>query len=42
MHIKRLNFENFVSYDKFPFPGDLSPGLNLFLGANGSGKSNFL
>ena len=42
MHIKRVNVENFVSYDKLQVPVELSKGLNLLLGSNGSGKSNFL
>lgn len=49
MHIKRVSIVNFVSYDDFNTGAaegaalqQLSPGLNLLLGANGSGKSNFL
>jgi len=44
MHIKRVSLVNFVSYQHLPeLPGgDLSSGLNLFLGKNGSGKSNLL
>ncbi len=42
MHIKRVSIQNFVSYEKLDLPTELSKGVNLFLGANGSGKSNFL
>lgn len=43
MHIKRVTIENFVSYEHLVLPNEgLSPGLNLILGTNGSGKSNFL
>ena len=42
MHIKRVNIVNFVSYALLQLPSDMSPGLNLLLGSNGSGKSNFL
>ena len=42
MYIKRVNIHNFVSYERLELPVELSKGLNLFLGANGSGKSNFL
>ena len=43
MHIKRVTIKNFVSYEELNQPQlTLSPGLNLLLGLNGSGKSNFL
>ena len=41
MHIKRVIVDNFVSYEHLELPSDLSKGLNLILGQNGSGKSNF-
>jgi|LauGreDrversion4_2_1035121.scaffolds.fasta_scaffold44030_7 chromosome segregation ATPase len=41
MHIKRVTVKNFVSYEDQP-QVVVSPGLNLLLGLNGSGKSNFL
>jgi len=32
MHIKKVNLENFVSYEHLELPADLSKGLNLILG----------
>ena len=44
MHIKRVAIEAFLSYEQLQMGQgvELSPGCNLILGKNGSGKSNFL
>ena len=44
MHIKSVAIEAFLSYEKLMMSSNmqLSPGCNLILGKNGSGKSNFL
>ena len=42
MYIKKVVLENFASYEKLQMDQDLSRGVNLILGKNGSGKSNFL
>ena len=44
MHIKKVVIESFLSYDHLEMSDHmhLSPGCNLVLGKNGSGKSNFL
>ena len=44
MHIKSVAIQGFLSYDKLEMGQNLqlSPGCNLILGKNGSGKSNFL
>ena len=44
MHIKSVAIEGFLSYEKLQMGQNLqlSPGCNLILGKNGSGKSNFL
>ena len=44
MHIKSVAIQGFLSYDKLDMGQNLqlSPGCNLILGKNGSGKSNFL
>jgi recombinational DNA repair ATPase RecF len=40
MSIKTLRIENFLSYKAAK--SDLSSGLNVFVGRNGSGKSNLI
>lgn len=42
MNIKRVSIEGFKSFKELQMSSDLSPGLNLILGQNGRGKSNFL
>ena len=44
MHIKNVAIQGFLSYEKLEMGQklQLSPGCNLILGKNGSGKSNFL
>ena len=42
MRVKRVTINGFKSYKQLELEEDLSPGLNLVLGSNGSGKSNFL
>jgi structural maintenance of chromosome 3 (chondroitin sulfate proteoglycan 6) len=42
MRIKKVQIWAFASYQKLEMTEDLSPGCNLILGKNGSGKSNFL
>ena len=42
MFIRRVNVDNFASYDELHMEQELSPGCNLILGNNGCGKSNFL
>jgi predicted ATPase len=39
--LKRITLENFFSFGE-PTTIDLNPGVNLLVGINGSGKSNFL
>ena len=39
--LKRITLENFFSFGE-PTTIELNPGVNLLLGINGSGKSNFL
>ena len=40
MHINSINIKNFKSYlDENVL--DLNPGINIFVGKNGHGKSNF-
>ncbi|KAM0746239.1 structural maintenance of chromosome protein 3 [Meredithblackwellia eburnea MCA 4105] len=41
MHIKSLKIQGFKSYRDETFVNPFSPGLNLLVGRNGSGKSNF-
>eukprot|EP00906_Rhabdomonas_costata_P030282 RCo042806 len=41
MHIKSVTIQGFKSYDQQIFPEDFSPKLNVIVGQNGSGKSNF-
>jgi structural maintenance of chromosome 3 (chondroitin sulfate proteoglycan 6) len=41
MHIKNIQISGFRSYRDQIFPEDLSPGNNVIVGRNGSGKSNF-
>jgi len=38
--MKAITLKNFKSYDNQLIP-DLSPNINLFIGQNGQGKSNF-
>jgi DNA replication and repair protein RecF len=40
MYIKKLDLANFRSYDKLKI--SLVPGINIFYGGNGSGKTNVL
>ena len=40
MKLKNLNLVNFRSYDQVFL--DLAPGINIFIGDNGSGKTNIL
>jgi DNA replication and repair protein RecF len=40
MYIKKLDLTNFRSYDKLKI--SLVPGINIFYGGNGSGKTNVL
>jgi len=40
MSIKTIRIENFLSYKSSKH--DLSSGLNIFVGRNGSGKSNLI
>ena len=44
MYIKSVAIEAFLSYESLSMGQNmqLSPGCNLILGKNGSGKSNFL
>ena len=44
MHIKSVAIQGFLSYEHLLMSQDLqlSPGCNLILGKNGTGKSNFL
>ena len=42
MRIKRVTIEAFASYERLEMTDEFSPGCNLILGKNGSGKSNFL
>ena len=44
MHIKSVAIEAFLSYEQLQMAEgmQLSPGCNLILGKNGTGKSNFL
>lgn len=44
MHIKTVAIEAFLSYEQLKMAEgmELSPGCNLILGKNGTGKSNFL
>ena len=39
--LKRITLENFFSFGE-PTTIELNPGVNLLVGINGSGKSNFL
>ncbi|GAA5954206.1 hypothetical protein JCM10213_005407 [Rhodosporidiobolus nylandii] len=41
MHIKSLKIQGFKSYRDETLVDPFSPGLNLLVGRNGSGKSNF-
>jgi structural maintenance of chromosome 3 (chondroitin sulfate proteoglycan 6) len=40
MSIKRISIRNLFSYKAIDI--DISPGLNVVVGKNGSGKSNFV
>ena len=40
MKLKNINLLNFRNYEKVSI--DLSPGINIFIGENGSGKTNIL
>ncbi|GKT15758.1 hypothetical protein ADUPG1_010782, partial [Aduncisulcus paluster] len=41
-YIKKVNIRNFRSYKELNITSPFNPGLNLIVGANGSGKSNLL
>ncbi|KAM9894249.1 hypothetical protein OXX69_011427, partial [Metschnikowia pulcherrima] len=41
MHIKRITIQGFKTYKNTTVIEDLSPNLNVVVGRNGSGKSNF-
>ena len=40
MYLKNLNLVNFKNYQQVEF--ELEPGVNCFVGKNGSGKTNVL
>ncbi len=42
MYIKQVKIDSFKSYGQQAFKGELSPKLNVVVGPNGFGKSNFL
>jgi len=42
MFIKQVKIDGFKSYSTQSFKEDLSPELNIVVGSNGFGKSNFL
>ncbi|KAL1428822.1 hypothetical protein MTO96_002541 [Rhipicephalus appendiculatus] len=42
MHIEKVILEGFLSYQKKATLGPLSPGINIIVGENGSGKSSLL
>ena len=40
MAIKRLTLERFTAFEKLDL--SLSPGINVFIGANGTGKTHIM
>ena len=40
MSITRIKLQNFTVFNKLDI--DLSPGLNVFIGANGTGKTHLM
>lgn len=40
MNIRRLKLEKFTGFDRLDL--DISPGINIFIGANGTGKTHIL
>ena len=42
MYIKYVIIKKFKSYRELTYMEELSPEVNLVLGANGQGKSNFI
>jgi len=42
MFIKQVKIDSFKSYGQAAFKGELSSKLNVVVGPNGFGKSNFL
>ena len=40
MTITKLRFERFTAFERFDF--DASPGINVLVGANGTGKTHLM